>query len=100
MVEVFTHSVRIAHLDYPYGTWPRAVTATPMTIMGLEGGVIRQGAPADLVLFRARSMSELLSRPQSDRVVLRRSRAIERKLPDYRELDDLQEHPGPAPLRS
>jgi cytosine deaminase len=81
--------VRIAHLDRPYGDWARSVTATPAAIMGLDAGVIRKAAPADLVLFRARSMNELLSRPQADRVVIRAGRAIDTTLPDYRELDDL-----------
>jgi cytosine deaminase len=97
MVEVFTEAVRIAHLDYPYGAWPRAVTATPAAAMRLDAvGTIGEGAPADLVLFSARGMSELLSRPQSDRIVLRGGREIDRTLPDYRELDNLQVHPGAA----
>jgi cytosine/creatinine deaminase len=61
-------------------------------VMGLsDHGTIRVGAPADLVLFRGRTMSELLSRRQHDRVVLRQGRAIDTTLPDYRELDDLFE---------
>jgi cytosine/creatinine deaminase len=40
-----------------------------------------------LVLFRARSMTELLARPQSDRVILRSGRHIDTTLPDFRELD-------------
>jgi cytosine/creatinine deaminase len=47
------------------------------------------GAPADLVICRAREWSELFSRPQSDRIVLRAGRPIDRTLPDYSELDDL-----------
>ncbi len=53
--------------------------------------VIEPGAPADLVLFRARTWTELNSRPQMDRIVLRSGRAIDTTLPDYRELDDLME---------
>jgi cytosine deaminase len=49
--------------------------------------VIQVGAPADLLLFRARSDAELLSRPQSDRKVLRDGREIDTSPPDYRELD-------------
>jgi len=52
-------------------------------------GRIGPGLPADLVLFEGRTWSELLSRPQANRVVLRNGRAIERRLPDYRDLDDL-----------
>jgi cytosine deaminase len=88
MFEVFSQSVRIAHLDLPYGPWPAAATAVPARLMGLKGrGVIEAGSPADLVIFRARSMSELLCRPQADRVVLRAGRPIDTTLPDHRELD-------------
>jgi cytosine/creatinine deaminase len=90
MFEVFAMAVRIAHLDRPYGRWPQAATRTPARIMNLSRhGTIAVGQPADLVLFKARSMSELMSRPQSDRVVLRRGRAIDTSPPDYGELDDL-----------
>lgn len=90
MLEVFREATRICHLDRPHGDWPRAVTATPADFMGLAGGGrIGRGVPADLVLFEGRTWSELLSRPQADRVVLRAGKAIERRLPDYRELDDL-----------
>jgi len=89
-LEVFREATRICHLDRPYGDWPRAVTTTPADLMGLAGaGRIGPGLPADLVLFEGRTWSELLSRPQANRVVLRNGRAIERRLPDYRDLDDL-----------
>jgi len=95
MVEVFTEAVRILHLDHPIAAWPAAATRTPAAIIGRpDRGVIAVGASADLVLFRARAFSELLSRPQSDRTVLRSGKAIDRTLPDYRELDDLM---GTAP---
>ena len=90
MVEVFTQAVRIAHLDRPVGDWPKAATATPAEVMRLDTPArIEAGQPADLVLFRARAHSELLSRPQADRVVLRDGRPIDTTLPDHRELDDL-----------
>jgi cytosine deaminase len=89
-LEVFREATRVCHLDRPYGTWPRAITTTPADLMGLAtAGRIGPGLPADLVLFEGRTWSELLSRPQTNRVVLRNGRAIERRLPDYRELDDL-----------
>jgi cytosine deaminase len=89
MLEVFREAARVCHLDRPYGDWPRAVTTTPADLMGLVGGRVGPGLPADLVLFEGRTWSELLSRPQANRVVLRNGRAIERRLPAYRELDDL-----------
>lgn len=89
-LEVLSQSTRIAHLDRPISDWPLAITRTPAELMGLiDAGRIGLGQPADLVLFKARSFNELLSRPQSDRVVLRQGRAIDTTLPDYAELDDL-----------
>jgi cytosine deaminase len=90
MLEVYREATRIAHLDRPYADWPRTVTATPADLMGLPStGRLGPGRAADLVLFRARHFSELLARPQADRVVLRDGRALEAPLPDHRELDDL-----------
>jgi cytosine/creatinine deaminase len=58
--------------------------------MQLDGfGRLAPGAVADLVIFRGRSWTELLSRPESDRIVVRDGRAIDAALPDYAELDDL-----------
>ena len=95
MLEVFAQAARIAHVDLPMGTWPRGVTATPMEVMGLDSpGLIEIGGPADLVLFRGRSYSELLSRPEGERAVLRGGAAIDTALPDYRELDHLFRPPG------
>jgi cytosine/creatinine deaminase len=89
-LEVFNQSARIAHLDRPYGDWVNAITSTPADLMGLPNvGRIGVGLPADLVLFKARNFSELMSRHQPDRTVLRNGLAIDTTLPDYAELDDL-----------
>jgi cytosine deaminase len=55
--------------------------------MRLPNGRMAPGAPAGLVLTRARTINELLSRPQHDRVVLCAGKQVDRTLPDYRELD-------------
>jgi cytosine deaminase len=90
-IEVFSQAVRIAQLDSPLGGWARAVTATPATVMRTDiGGVLGQGRDADLILFRARSWSELLSRPRGARWVVRGGRPITDAPPDYRELDSLR----------
>ena len=90
VLEVFTQAVRIAHLDMPYGDWPCAVTKTSADLMRLpDVGRIGVGLPADLILFKGRNFSELLSRRQCDRIVLRKGKAIDTTLPDYAELDDL-----------
>ena len=88
MLDIFNQAVRIAHLDMPYGDWVCSVTKTPAQLMNLDkSGIIGVGMPADLVLFKARYFSELLSRNQSDRIVLRNGQEIDTTLPDYRELD-------------
>jgi cytosine deaminase len=91
LTEVFREAVRIGHLDLPVGDWPRAITSLPAEVMKLQAGMLREGAPADLVLFSARDYSELLSRPQRDRVVLRNGLPIDTMPPHYRELDHLFE---------
>ncbi len=93
-VEVFSMSAKIAHLDRPFADWSRAITTTPADLMGLPtAGRIGVGLPADLVLFKARNYSELLSRVQSDRIVLRNGKQIDQTLPDYADLDDLVGYP-------
>jgi cytosine/creatinine deaminase len=88
MMEVYREAVRIAQLDHPFGAWTASVTATPAASCGFaDRGRIAVGAPADLVLFRARSMTELLARPQSDRVILRNGAPLNAALPDFREMD-------------
>lgn len=93
-VEVFREAVRIIHLDHPLDTSARVVTRSPADILGRpDKGRIAAGLPADLVLFSARSWSELLSRPQADRIVMRNGMGIDRSLPDYRDLDPLMRDP-------
>ena len=88
MMEVYREAVRIAQLDHPFGSWAASVTATPAASCGFtDRGRIAAGAPADLVLFRARSMTELLARPQSDRAILRAGKPLDVSLPDFREMD-------------
>ena len=89
LIEVFRETVRIGHLDMPVGRWPAAVTSLPADVMGVPAGRLLVGAVADMVLLRARAYSELLSRPQSDRTVIRAGRVLNAVVPDYRELDHL-----------
>ncbi|WP_181704670.1 cytosine deaminase [Chthonobacter rhizosphaerae] len=89
-LEVFREATRILHLDHPHGGWPGAVARDAADAIGEEGfGRIRVGGPADLVLFRGRTYTELLARPEADRVILRDGRLTAAALPDYRDLDDL-----------
>jgi cytosine deaminase len=94
-VEVLREGARILQFDHPQDQawdWVRAVGSAPAAHAGFAyKAVIEVGVPADLVLFRARSWTELNARPQHDRIVLRAGKAIDTSLPDYRELDDLME---------
>ena len=90
MLEVFREATRILQLDHSDRPWLRLFGLAPAEIAGFrQHGRIATGLPADLVLTRARTIQELLSRPQHDRVVLVNGRVIDRTLPDYRELDYL-----------
>jgi cytosine/creatinine deaminase len=89
MMETWREGVRILHLDYPFADWAPAVAALPAEAMGLDLGVLRPGARADMILTRARDFPELLARPQSDRIVVRNGEASSAKPPDYAELDAL-----------
>ncbi len=91
MIEVMREATRIAHLDHTHTDWPKAFTTTPAETCGFEAQLIERGAPADLVFVRARNWTEFFARPQSDRIVMRDGRQIERLLPDYSQLDDLME---------
>jgi cytosine deaminase len=92
-LEVLREGARIIHFDHPMDEafcWARSVGADPASAAGLDyAAELREGASADLVLFRARSWTELMARPQADRTVLRAGQSIDTSLPDYRELDDL-----------
>jgi cytosine/creatinine deaminase len=85
MLEVMREATRIGHLDHTGHDWVKAFTTNPATVIGTASPL----DPANCILFRARNWNELLSRPQSDRIVIRNGTPIDRTLPDYAELDDL-----------
>jgi cytosine deaminase len=100
MVDTFRQAVRILHFDHPLSEAPSLVAGTPSRIAKLEGhGSIGEGAPARLIVFNARSLNEIVSRPQADRVVLEGGRRLAAKPPDYSELwadDDLPDRTAAA----
>ncbi len=90
LLEVFSMGTKISHLNTPYDNWIESVTSRPASLMGLSDiGKVGIGETADLVLFKARRYSELLSRHQGDRTVFRNGMVIDTTLPDYADLDDL-----------
>jgi cytosine deaminase len=87
MVDTFRQAVRILHLDHPLTGAPALVGPGPAAIAGLAGhGRLVVGAPARLIVFNARTLNELISRPQSDRVVIERGHRMIDAPPDYAEL--------------
>jgi cytosine deaminase len=91
--EVLREGARILHFDHPQAeafAWARSGSADPAAFAGFDyAGEIATGQSADLVIFKGRNWTELMSRPQADRTVIRQGSAIDTALPDYRELDDL-----------
>ena len=85
-VEVYVESVRIAQLDTRLEFSPSLVTTGPAAIMGLPGyGRIAPGSPADLVVFSARKLYELLARPATPRRFIHGEEFRETALPGYDE---------------
>ncbi|WP_051329158.1 cytosine deaminase [Geminicoccus roseus] len=92
-VELFREAVRIAHLDHPLDGWLDAVTAVPAALMGMPSP-LEPGRPADFVILEGRSFSEVLSRPQARRQVVRHGRVLDLALPSYELLDPIVGDPA------
>ena len=91
VLDTFRQALRILHLDHPLTGAPALVGATPASIGQFDGlssghGRLVVGAPARLIVLNARTINEIVSRPQSDRVVIDRGERIRAPLPDYSEL--------------
>ncbi len=91
MLEVMRQATRIAHVDHSDRDWVTSFVTQPAATCGFAAQSLSPGDPADLVIFKAREWTELYARPQSDRIVLRGGKAIDRTLPDYATLDHLWE---------
>ena len=87
LLEVYSESVRLAHLDTRLADSVKVVTATAADIVGRpEYGRIAPGSPAHLVVTTARSFSELLSRPLGPRRRVDGETIHAPAVPDYAEL--------------
>jgi cytosine deaminase len=90
-LEVFREATRILHFDHSERPWLETLTTRPADQMRLgEAGRLAPGLPADFVILSARTMNEMLSRPQSDRLVVIGGAASDAPLPDYAELDPVE----------
>jgi cytosine deaminase len=90
MMEVWREGARILHLDHPAEPWSPALFDAPARALRLDACAFKVGAPADMILTRARSFTELFARPQHDRTVLRAGAPVDAEPPAYAELDRLQ----------
>jgi cytosine deaminase len=87
VLDTYRQAVRIAHLDHPLTDSPAFVSVNPAAIGKLaDHGRIAVGVPARLIVLNARTINEIVSRPQSDRVVIDRGEVLRAKPPDYSEL--------------
>lgn len=89
LLEVYTQSVRLAHLDARLAESVSVVTRAAFDLMGLpDHGRIAPGAPAQLVVFAAHRFSELLSRPNAPRRCIDGEEIHTPPVPDFAELAD------------
>jgi cytosine deaminase len=85
--EVYAQSVKLAHLDSRLAESVAVVTTAAADIVGLpQMGRVAAGAPAHLVVFPARSIGELLSRPGSPRRIVDGEEIRKARPPGYDEL--------------
>jgi cytosine/creatinine deaminase len=87
VLDTYRQAVRILHLDHPLTGSPALVGTTPATIGGFAGhGRMTISTPARLIVFNARTINEIISRPQSDRAIILNGETIAARAPDYSEL--------------
>jgi cytosine/creatinine deaminase len=87
VVDTYRQAVRILHLDHPLDGSPAIVSSTPARIAHFDGhGQFVVGAPARFIVFNARTLNEIVSRPQADRVVIEHGARLRAEMPEYSEL--------------
>ena len=76
LLETFALGVQVAHLA-PAADWLDTITTSPAQAMGLAwDGLLREGAPADLVRLEARNEYELLMPRGRRRTVIRQGQVL------------------------
>ena len=65
-----------AHLSSAEAWW--AVTGGARRAMGVDGGTLTVGAPADVLVARGRDLEDAIARASAERTVLRRGRLVAR----------------------
>lgn len=91
LLAIWREALSMGHLDTApsEGAWADLCTVAASEAMVGEASPLEAG-PADFVIFpSARRVSELLARPQVDRIILRNGVAVSTPLPSFSELDDI-----------
>lgn len=83
MLDTWRQAVRILHLDHPFADAAALAGPVPAAITGFGAGSIAIGRPADLMIFEAWAMDQMIARPQSDRILLRRGAVSDARPPSY-----------------
>ncbi|WP_201742118.1 amidohydrolase family protein [Mangrovicoccus ximenensis] len=83
MLDTWRQALRILHLDHPYGDAPALAGPVPARAMGIRAGLIGPGRDADLTVFEAWSLDQVIARPQSDRLLVKRGRHSTARPPSY-----------------
>lgn len=86
LMEVLREGTRTAQLSERSPDWVESVTTVPASLMGADVR-LRVACGADFIVFSARSLEEMLTRSQHDRVVFRSGRPLRQPLPSFTELD-------------
>ena len=87
VVDTFRQAVRILHLDHPIAGAPALVSVNPAAMGRLTGhGRFAVGAPARFVVFNARTVNEVISRPSPSAWYLTAANDCRSLPPDYSEL--------------
>ncbi len=94
MVENFRMSVSVYHLDQCLGEALDMIGPAPASLMGVEPlGSLSVGGPANFIIFKARSLGDIVCRPQSDRVVIVDGRLVSDELPAFPTLSENDQQP-------
>jgi cytosine deaminase len=88
MLDTLQQAVRVFQLDDPIAEAVAMAGPIPSDIIrgGALGRLVEKGS-ADLIVLSARSLNEVMCRPQADRIVIRDGGCVTEALPDYAELD-------------
>jgi cytosine deaminase len=88
MLDTLKQAIRVFQADEPLAGSLAMASRVPADLIGRPDlGRIGAGLPANLVIFKARSLNVILARDQADRIVLNAGRRVTDPLPHHHELE-------------